>query len=385
MWMAGLPDETHDKLVKWGLAKERPRLKLGEFLESWFESKSSDKETTITVRGHAKRNLLDFFGSKKDIRAITEEDAEQFSRFLRDVEKLAPSTRSKRIDNAKRMFKAAVKSRTLDNNPFQDLQVTGKPDKSKQKYVTLEQAEAIAKCCPDTGWRAAFMLARFGAFRGPCEFNNLRWCDIDWENGWMTVRSRKTAKQDDGKEFHERQAPLFYELQPILKELMDESGHEEYVLPREVREHKNPGTKLRRAAEDAGQKIPKLLMNLRATRATELFRVCGYKSYTVSEWCGHSERIADEHYRMVLDIDHKRATEGPLCEQPAYDIYSGPNGSGTDLAHSGTDMAQQTTADSGIEMHTQSATDPDAIKNLQLQLRATTGEVHHWSLQDSNL
>ena len=70
---------------------------------------------------------------------------------------------------------------------------------------------------------------------------------------------------------------------------------------RTVENTPTPDTKLRRAAENAGFDIPKILMNLRASRATEHIRVIDRPPDIVSEWCRHSETIADEYYRMPTD------------------------------------------------------------------------------------
>ena len=45
--------------------------------------------------------------------------------------------------------------------------------------------------------------------------------------------------------------------------------------------------------------------NLRASRATELERE--FPSRVAAAWLGHSEKIADEHYRMTLDQDFAKA------------------------------------------------------------------------------
>ena len=127
----------------------------------------------------------------------------------------------------------------------------------------------------------------------------------------MTIRAQKTAKKNDGREFDERVAPLFIEVKAALEDLRPTTGGEEFVLPEDVRMHPNAGTKIRRAAVAADLSIPKILMNLRATRATELDRV--FPSHVVNAWCGHSERIAQKHYRMVLDEDHVRATTKSLA------------------------------------------------------------------------
>jgi integrase len=62
--------------------------------------------------------------------------------------------------------------------------------------VTREEAQKVLDACPNAEWRLIFALTHFGGLRIPSELMQLRWGDIDWERGRMTVRSPKTA---DGK------------------------------------------------------------------------------------------------------------------------------------------------------------------------------------------
>ena len=68
----------------------------------------------------------------------------------------------------------------------------------------------------------------------------------------------------------------------------------------------NFGTQLVRIIEAAGLTIwPKRWQNLRATQATELARVL--PSHVVTAICGHTEKIAQEDYRIVTDDDIQSA------------------------------------------------------------------------------
>ena len=54
---------------------------------------------------------------------------------------------------------------------------------------------------------------------------------------------------------------------------------------------------------------PRLFQNLRAPRATELVRQ--FPGHVAASWLGHSEEIADDHYRMTLDSDFAKAIGEP--------------------------------------------------------------------------
>jgi len=64
-------------LVDQGATEQKPRT-LGPFLKQWMADRQSQKNSTLLVWGHAKRNLLKFFGGDKLLSDITEADAARF-------------------------------------------------------------------------------------------------------------------------------------------------------------------------------------------------------------------------------------------------------------------------------------------------------------------
>lgn len=79
-----------------------------------------------------------------------------------------------------------------------------------------------------------------------------------------------------------------------------------YVLPR-LRKMTNLNPQLGRIIKRPGVQVwPKKWQNLRATRATELERE--FPTHVVTSWCGHTERIAKQHYWMTTEEDFKHAS-----------------------------------------------------------------------------
>ena len=69
-----------------------------------------------------------------------------------------------------------------------------------------------------------------------------------------------------------------------------------WIFPSIRSAKKNLRTWLEKAILKAGlQPWPRLWQNFRATRATEL--ADKYPSHVAAAWLGHTERIADGHYR----------------------------------------------------------------------------------------
>ncbi len=171
----------------------------------------------------------------------------------------------------------------------------------------------MLNACPDAEWRVMFALARFGGLRTPSETLRLRWADIDWAAGRFTVTSPKT-EHHEGKA--SRIVPLFPELLPYLREAFKQAEDgAEYVITHYRDVGTNLRTRMHRIIKRAGlTPWPKTWHNLRATRATELAQ--HFPQHVAAAWCGHSAKIAEEHYLQVT-AEHFTAATAQTPEQTA--------------------------------------------------------------------
>jgi integrase len=165
------------------------------------------------------------------------------------------------------------------------------------------------KPSPDGQWRLLFALSRFGGLRCPSEHLALRWSDVDWERGRMTVQSPKTEYHPGGES---QIIPLFPELRPHLEAAweMAEPGTV-HVITRYRDANANLRTQLLRIIRRAGLKPwPKLFANLRSTRETELAE--SFPIHVVCEWIGNSQAVAAKHYLQVTDEHFGKAVQNPV-------------------------------------------------------------------------
>ena len=120
--------------------------------------RASQKKSTLLVWGHAKRNLLDFFGHEKPLAEITDADAGRFERWLVEDQKLAESTVRKRCGFAKQMLQTAVDDRLIESNPLQRLKVAAVGNPDTQYFVTLDEspegAAGVPRCRVDSLFRS---------------------------------------------------------------------------------------------------------------------------------------------------------------------------------------------------------------------------------------
>jgi integrase len=324
-WLRGLDDDQYARLVKAGLCDPRPTAEpapepdvptLAVFLDSYIAKRADVKGGTSVVYGHTRRCLVEFFGAGKPLAEITPADADDWRRWLglaknEDDPKaggqgLSDNTVRRRCGIARQFFRDAVRRRLIAESPFADMQgVVVRSNRSRDYFVTREEADSVLKACPDKQWQLLFALSRYGSLRCPSEHLTLRWGDVDFDAGRITVRSPKT-EHHEGKGI--RVMPLFPELRPYLEAVRDEflddfdpkekRLSEQPVIARYRESNINLRTQLCKIISRAKLKPwPKLFQNLRATRATEL--ADQFPTHVAAGWLGHSTTIADKHYRQT--------------------------------------------------------------------------------------
>src|SRR5262249_3060031 len=143
-------------------------------------------------------DLVGFFGETADPRSITPARAKQFLDHLRDRE-LAAATVARRIRRVRSIFAHAVKRKVLPSNPFAEVKGMSVLPAERKAYVTAADAERLTEAATPL-WRTIIALSRFAGLRCPSEVLMLKWSDVNFETGRMTVPSCKT-EHIPGKEY----------------------------------------------------------------------------------------------------------------------------------------------------------------------------------------
>lgn len=106
----------------------------------------------------------------------------------------------------------------------------------------------------------------------------------------------------------------------MLEEAKDANvRHSHKVVNKHGGSQKNLRTRLLRILQDAGvAPWPKLFVNLRASRRTELQEM--FPDHVVNSWMGHSSRVAEKHYLQVTPDHWAKAVGGDaggnICANP---------------------------------------------------------------------
>ena len=314
-WLANIGDVLHAKLVSVELIERRGIRQLGALIDEFLGRRQDLKPGTQAKLDRMKHDLLSFFSKERDIRSITTEEAEKFKAHY--IERgLATATIFRRLVEARTIFGEAVRLKLIAENPFATVKSRNEQPQDRMIYVSPETTrQVIAAASPE--WQTIIALARFAGLRCPSEVLSLKWEDVNWEANRFTVNSSKT-EHHAGKAY--RVVPIFAELRPYLEEAWDRAeegaefvidgssgrGYRNQAKKQGGWENANLNTTLRRIIRRAGvEEWPKPFQNLRVSCATDVAE--RFPDHVATKWLGHSKKIADRHYRMVLETHFEEA------------------------------------------------------------------------------
>ncbi|MBL8964341.1 MAG: site-specific integrase [Phycisphaeraceae bacterium] len=327
-WLGGIDEVLYARVVAHGLCQPREGaavVTLANLLDR-FDAAVAVKPTTQYKYRQVADSLRAFLGADAPLASITPGHADNWRKSIAEpkanpddktepAKTLARATVAKRVVIAKGVFRKAVRWGYIASNPFADLRAGSQSNPDRAYYVTVETIRAILAVCPDDQWRAIIALSRFAGLRCPSEVVGLRWGDIVWDKGRMTVRSPKTANHEGHAV---RVVPIAPELRPILQDLFDRAEvGAEAVVPRLRDPSMNLRTQFERIIGKAGVKPwPRLFHNMRASCATDW--VERFPAHVVAGWLGHSPMIAAQHYLQTRDAHFDLAAGvGEAAANPA--------------------------------------------------------------------
>lgn len=324
VWLSRLSSKLKNKLANAGLIEsdlpknvpiEEPKKTiLGAFLEGYILSRKDIKPATLLVWQQPCRNLKEFFGEDRRLKDITPGDCKQFREWLL-TQKLAPTTKAKRLKFAREFFNVARDHRFIESNPFTGIKVPAGDVSTRQQFVGRDVVARLLAVADPT-WRTIIALSRFGGLRCPSEVLSLEWRHIDFDAERIHVPSPKT-EGFGGKA--SREIPLFKDLRPFLEEAFELAapGQTHVVGGNHLAKANgvhgwmncNLRTHLLRLLRRAGlDSWPRLFHNLRSSFETELLEQ--FASHVVAAWLGHSTVVMLKHYAQVTNDHFDRAVSG---------------------------------------------------------------------------
>jgi len=327
-WVADLEPRFASKLARVGLIPNpdtKSVVTLGQFLENWLSARKGDyKPASLISWGQVIKALTKFLGSDCPLENVTPEKAEAFRQSMLAAG-LRPTTIHKRLQHARMFFTHAKRQDLVDTNPFEFVRHRPGDASERRAYVPAADVKRAIEHAPNGTWKLLIALSRFAGLRVPSEALSLRWQDVDWERGRLTVPSPKTEHLA-GRSY--RVIPMFPTIRPFLEAAWDEAPEgAEYVMPEEYRRRaQGPGgwananlrTTLKKVVRRAGlEPWSRLWHSMRASCETDLARQ--FPLAVVAKWLGNTQAVAMRHYVDVTDADFERAVIGdvPATEEAA--------------------------------------------------------------------
>jgi integrase len=297
-WLEAIADDLHLRLSNARLVspRTRERLLLGTYFDGYIARRTDLKGSTRAALRQPRNAAIGYFGADRDMASVTLGDAEDFQRAM--LEKLARATVAMYIKKLRQLWSDAMKRKLLSENPWKGVKAGSMANKSREVYVTRDDIDQIIDHVPDLEWKLLFALARYAGLRVPSEIRELRWADIHFDTGRMTVRSPKT-EHHEGKD--RRVIPIFPDVEAHLVNAFHAPDRDDIFVFKKLRGD-NLATTGRKWIERAGVTLwGKTWQNLRSSCETDL--AGSFPIHVVCAWIGNSVSVAMRHYLQVTD-DH---------------------------------------------------------------------------------
>ncbi|MDB5325433.1 MAG: integrase family protein, partial [Phycisphaerales bacterium] len=221
-WLRGLSDQFHDRFVRAGLCQPRVvqvnnEVNVQAMLKAFIERRDDVKEVTRAVYRQAEKHLKRLLGGDRPVRSVTAADASDYRRSMR--KDYSEAYTAKMIVQARLFWRDAVDRGLADINVFSKVPTGSQVNAANQRFIERAAIEKVIAVCPDPQWKLLIALSRYAGLRCPSEHLALKWDDIDWTRGRMTVRATKTEHHADKGI---RVVPIFSELRRYLQTVFDQ-------------------------------------------------------------------------------------------------------------------------------------------------------------------
>lgn len=292
-WLESANDDLKTRFAAAGLIHIKKQYTLQELFQLFVAKKSGVVKSTIVSYQISYKRLVRYFGKDKIVSSITKL---AFTDFIQDLkEHYAETTVSTTIRIVKILLNWAVEQELILKSPVVHIKNLKTVNYDREHFITIEEyKQVMAQCSQDV--RTALALYRIGGLRKR-EAQLVTWDDVSFDKKRLRVPSPKTQRLGRSH----RIIPLFPELE---EELRKQPRHGERVLL-----HSSENYYYQRiisATKKAGLVVwPKLIQNMRLSRATEINRDFGW--IPESQWLGHTSSVAQKHYLRVTDEDYEKA------------------------------------------------------------------------------
>lgn len=302
-WVAELPQGLAEKLMRVELISPRETTTLGDFLDKYIASRTDLKPNTLKNYKQTQRSMIGYFGQERRLRDITPGDTDAWQVHLRN--RVALATAGRRVKRAKQFFNVAIRKGIIPENPLEDFTAPAQVNPERLHYVTLADTQLLLDACRTPLQRLMIALARFAGLRIPSELVGLRWSEVNWDRERFVVHAPKNERYGKGR----RIVPIFGSLTRPFHEAWEAAPEGEDRIFPDITLTSNKRTWLGKLAILAGIELwEKPWVNMRAAAVTD--GADRHPNHVCEAWFGHSDAIANKHYRQVTEAHFQAASKG---------------------------------------------------------------------------
>ena len=165
-------------------------------LDEYVTRRDDVKPGTRLIYLQAKKHLARHFGADRVVRTATIAEAGDYRRATRKA--CSAAYTAKRVMVARTFWRDAADRKLVEANVFARVRAGSQVNVARHRYPDATTIGRVMAACPDAQWRRLLALSRYAGLRCPSEPLALRWADVDWAAGRMTVRACKTEHHADG-------------------------------------------------------------------------------------------------------------------------------------------------------------------------------------------
>ncbi len=273
----------------------RPRLTFGQFAKEYLRWCEIHKaKSTLKGERTSMAAILKAFRNKRlsDLKTL---NVERYK--AKRLESVAPATLNRELNCISHILKIAHELNYIPQSSLKIRRVRV-IRKSRPEYFTDEEIENLLRCATGPRQKAAILLGCDAGLRDS-EIRRLKWEDIDFKKGFLTVSSEPGGHT---KSYKSRIIPMTSRLLESLKGLKQD---DKYIFSTNGRYIRDLRMTLRRTFRDAGYKTPGI-HKLRHTFGTRLAK-SGIDLYRISKLMGHSDIRTTEIYAHIAPDDLREA------------------------------------------------------------------------------
>jgi len=149
-WLSSLPLDLYERLANSGLVEARVIVEqlrtILAVMRAYIKGRTDWKKPANYKQAVDKRET--FLGRNLPLVGLRRGDVERWHRWMVHDIGMSPNTAGQNMYRCRQMMKAAISDELIERNPFLGVKVNLRSDKSKNRFLTNDMANAVLEACP---------------------------------------------------------------------------------------------------------------------------------------------------------------------------------------------------------------------------------------------